>query len=62
LKRGEPNLLYLKISDRETIAIGNVYSARNFRDRAITWRLFLEQNLEAIHFILGGDFNNLEHA
>jgi hypothetical protein len=33
---------------------------KNYRERISTWRLFLKQNLEATHYIMNKDFNNLE--
>jgi hypothetical protein len=60
IEEGRAQFVIYRISYLESTIIGNVYNARNSKEKANTWRLFLEKTLEATHFILGGDFNNIK--
>lgn len=60
IQKGRAQFVLLKILDRKTIAIFNIYGVRNFRDRPNTWSLILNQNQVVTHYIIGRDFNNLE--
>jgi hypothetical protein len=52
----------LKVLNTKTLVVCNVYGTRNSNDCMFTWRFLNEHNIKTLHYMLGGDLNNLEIA